>query len=105
MNLNGIYQSAVKLSLLFLLLMFGTMALCVALDYPLPTPLAFVVVSALYAMLTPSLLLHLPLANGELIPLPASSWGWIFGSILLLFIVFTLHLAIVLAWRFLRAKR
>lgn len=105
MKLNGIYQSAVKLSMSVVILFIGAFALSVALNYPLPTPLAFMAMMALYVMLTPSIILHMPLANGEIIPIPDSVMGWTFGVLFLLFMLFILSLTIVLAWRFLRAKR
>ncbi|MBE2895292.1 hypothetical protein HPC38_00130 [Pasteurellaceae bacterium HPA106] len=105
MKLEGVYQSAVKCSLLFLLVLGGAFGVCVVLDLTFPTPLAFLAVAVLYLLLTPSILLHLPLADGEFLPLPASPQGWLLGAGLVLFMLFTISLVFVLAWRFLRVKQ
>lgn len=105
MNLNGIYLSAVKLSIIFTVFITLACALCMVLGYPLPTPLAYIVVTALYLMLTPSVLMHLPIANGEILPLPSSALGWTLGLFFMLFMLFVVSITMILVWRFWRRKQ
>ncbi|MBE2897832.1 hypothetical protein HPC37_03050 [Pasteurellaceae bacterium 20609_3] len=92
MKLEGIYQSAVKLALLVITALLLSLAVCVALDVAVPSVLGAVLAGVLYLLLTPSVLLHYPLAHGEFLPLPGSWLGWVLG-VLFLFLCY-----LPLAW-------